>query len=427
MRTSTKKLRLLLTGLTLATLLLSVFGAFPVWAQTPTPVVTLGFYNITHNNGGDAAVARAQLFVNVESVGEQVLFTFYNTGPAASSITDVYFDHNPLAPLLSGIAAIYNTDPGVSFSEGASPFNLPAGNTVGFTADFSADSDPPTQPNGVNPYESLGILFDLAGDKTFADVLAELESGVLWIGIHVQGFSSGGSEALVTTPPDDPPEYGTIIIIKDADPADGTDFEFASDQLGSFFLDDAFVDDQDNYVSSQTFTDLVPGEYSVAEVIPGGDWELASIECSSPSDNTTVDLDEATVTITLEGTERVVCLFTNAKLTAIKLASFTAKSSIRSTHLAWETGTEVDNVGFNLYRATTPDGPYTQVNAALIVAKGDPVAGASYGLVDKGLTAGTYYYQLEDIDLNGTATRHGPVTVKVLPSLRRPSYRPATP
>ena len=112
---------------------------------------------------------------------------------------------------------------------------------------------------------------------------------------------------------------------------------------------------------------------------------------------------------------------------AIDLASFTAKSSISSVLLAWETGTEVDNVGFNLYRADTPDGPYTQINAALIAAEGDPVAGASYSFLDKGLAAGTYYYQLEDIDLNGTATLHGPVSVKVLPSRRRPSYRPVVP
>ena len=95
--------------------------------------------------------------------------------------------------------------------------------------------------------------------------------------------------------------------------------------------------------------------------------------------------------------------------------------------LAWETGTEVDNAGFNLYRATAPDGPYTKINAALIAAEGDPVAGASYSFLDKGLAAGTYYYKLEDVDLNGVTTLHEPVSATVLPGLRKPSYRPVAP
>jgi len=95
--------------------------------------------------------------------------------------------------------------------------------------------------------------------------------------------------------------------------------------------------------------------------------------------------------------------------------------------LAWETGTEVDNAGFNLYRAAAPAGPYTQVNGALIVAQGDPAAGASYTFLDKGLSHATYYYKLEDVDYHGVTTLHGPVSATVLPRLRRPAFRPAAP
>jgi hypothetical protein len=52
----------------------------------------------------------------------------------------------------------------------------------------------------VNPGETLGIVFDLQGGGTFADVLSELASGELRIGIHVQGYASGGSESFVNTP-----------------------------------------------------------------------------------------------------------------------------------------------------------------------------------------------------------------------------------
>jgi hypothetical protein len=113
--------------------------------------------------------------------------------------------------------------------------------------------------------------------------------------------------------------------------------------------------------------------------------------------------------------------------TAITLVSFTAQTNSDSVALAWETGTEIDNAGFNLYRATSPDGPWTKVNGVLIAAEGDLVAGATYSFLDAGLAPGTYTYRLEDVDLNGVATLHGPVSATVMPLLRRPPYRPTLP
>jgi len=113
--------------------------------------------------------------------------------------------------------------------------------------------------------------------------------------------------------------------------------------------------------------------------------------------------------------------------TAITLASFTAEPDAGGVTLAWETAAEIDNAGFNLYRAAAPDGPYTKVNSALIAAQGSPASGASYSFVDEGLAPGTYTYKLEDVDLNGVATLHGPFSTTLQPNLRRPSYRPTLP
>jgi hypothetical protein len=158
---------------------------------------TYSFVNITNNNAGDAAIGEAQLFVEIFDLGTQVNFTFTNIGPEASSITDVYFDNGSLL----GIASIDDSDPGVDFEQDASPPDLPGGETVvppfDVTAGFSADSEPPAQPNGVNPSEYLGIVFDLVGGGTFADVVDELATGELRIGIHVQGYASGGSESFI--------------------------------------------------------------------------------------------------------------------------------------------------------------------------------------------------------------------------------------
>jgi hypothetical protein len=159
--------------------------------------VSFGFGCISNNIAGDCDIGEAQLAVDVTAgpASDQVSFTFTNTGSADSSIADVYFDDGTLL----GIASILDGT-GVDFEEGASPPNLPGGNDVGFDATFAADSEPPAQPNGVNPGEELTIIFDLLTGEDLASTLAALIDGSLRIGIHVQGFETGGSESFVSVP-----------------------------------------------------------------------------------------------------------------------------------------------------------------------------------------------------------------------------------
>jgi uncharacterized repeat protein (TIGR01451 family) len=101
--------------------------------------------------------------------------------------------------------------------------------------------------------------------------------------------------------------------------------------------------------------------------------------------------------------------------TAVDLASFTATGAGDAVRVAWRTATEIDNLGFNLYRADWIDAPRTKLNAALIPgqAPGSPVGG-SYQFVDGVVQPGArYYYWLEDVDLYGRATLHGPITAKL--------------
>jgi hypothetical protein len=177
-------------------------------APTVAPAAPLGFYNITANDPGDAAIGEAQLWVDVtDPGGGQVAFTFNNDGPDPCSVAGVFFDDGTLL----GVASIIE-GPGVSFSLGSSPPNLPGANMIdppfAATAGFSADSDPPVQPDGVNPGEYLTLVFDLQSGSTFSDVVDDLSSGALRIGIHVQGYASAGSESFVNNPPDCPDEDG---------------------------------------------------------------------------------------------------------------------------------------------------------------------------------------------------------------------------
>ena len=98
---------------------------------------------------------------------------------------------------------------------------------------------------------------------------------------------------------------------------------------------------------------------------------------------------------------------------AITLEYFTAEASGTTVTLTWETGTEIDNAGFNLYRATAPDGPWTQINDVLIAAQGDPVSGATYTFLDEGLSPGIYFYMLESVNTSGYKDQYGPTGVRV--------------
>jgi hypothetical protein len=98
-------------------------------------------------------------------------------------------------------------------------------------------------------------------------------------------------------------------------------------------------------------------------------------------------------------------------VTAIDLLSFTARPAADRVLLAWETGSEVDNAGFNLWRSEAEEGGYVQINAALIPAEGDAASGARYRYTDGDVVQDvTYWYKLEDVDVHGVSTFHGPLS-----------------
>ena len=93
----------------------------------------------------------------------------------------------------------------------------------------------------------------------------------------------------------------------------------------------------------------------------------------------------------------------------ITLSSFTASPGNGSVTLNWATETEIDNAGFNIYRSESEDGEYVKINSELIPAKGSETQGAKHVFTDNiAKNRKTYFYKLEDIDLNGTSTMHGP-------------------
>ncbi len=99
----------------------------------------------------------------------------------------------------------------------------------------------------------------------------------------------------------------------------------------------------------------------------------------------------------------------------VDLESFTAETAGPGmpVTLEWETSVEVDNVGFNIVREI--NGTREQLNGGLIAPLGDEFSGSVYTFTDTTVDPGWDQlpnYYLEDLDLYGKTTTHGPAAYK---------------
>ena len=101
-------------------------------------------------------------------------------------------------------------------------------------------------------------------------------------------------------------------------------------------------------------------------------------------------------------------------VTLVKLRGFDVTQNKNNVSITWQTEYEQDNLGFNIWRDV--NGQRTKVNKALIAGtalmskKHDERSGYHYSAKDK-LDDGVFaQYYLEDIDLHGVHTMHGPVS-----------------
>jgi hypothetical protein len=107
-------------------------------------------------------------------------------------------------------------------------------------------------------------------------------------------------------------------------------------------------------------------------------------------------------------------LLKNYDPTGVILAEFSAEQVADHVVLTWETTSELDNRGFNLYRGAAPAAPDRQLNSALIPSQsqGGP-GGFVYRWEDRAdlMPGSAYYYWVEEVNLSGATTMHGPVEV----------------
>jgi hypothetical protein len=176
-------------------------------------------FEIFTTNGAYYNDSQVNLYVDIFDSGGRAVFEFHNESLITTSIEGIYFDNGSLLELdhIVNFVIDLGNKIGTKFSEGASPPNLPAGNTLTpsfeTTEGFLADSDPPTSKWGINPGEKLQIVFNLKSDKSLDNVAEELANGELRIGIHVLAFPDGSSNSAINISTINIPEPATICLL----------------------------------------------------------------------------------------------------------------------------------------------------------------------------------------------------------------------
>jgi hypothetical protein len=100
-----------------------------------------------------------------------------------------------------------------------------------------------------------------------------------------------------------------------------------------------------------------------------------------------------------------------AEVAAVSVASFRAVRAPAGVVIRWRTGTEADELGFNVFREQ--HGRRVRVNKHLLPAHGG-ARGSTYSFVDhQAPRTAAIRYWLQDVDVRGSRTWHGPIRVAV--------------
>ena len=97
----------------------------------------------------------------------------------------------------------------------------------------------------------------------------------------------------------------------------------------------------------------------------------------------------------------------------VLLSTFIAKLHNENVVIKWTTEAELDNAGFNIYRSTTRNGQFRQVNAKLIQGAGTTGERNKYTWIDTTAKPNTvYYYRIEDVSHAGVREQLATIHMK---------------
>ncbi|MBN2281537.1 MAG: T9SS type A sorting domain-containing protein [Candidatus Marinimicrobia bacterium] len=98
----------------------------------------------------------------------------------------------------------------------------------------------------------------------------------------------------------------------------------------------------------------------------------------------------------------------------VELSGFTAIQKQSAVVLSWTTESELNNLGFNIYKSTKETGDFVKINEALIQGAGNSTVQNKYTYIDAEVISGMkYFYQIEDVAQDGKTEKHDIISIMV--------------
>ncbi len=402
------------------------------WAGTSPTLGNCGFYDLDSDNTAATCSAawNATNNVRITNTGTEVKIAYSATNNAEGFMYLITTDSDVPA---SDATSYMNTSID-SVTEDSSTIRLsgPFPSVQAWTSSAepsNSTSHSVSLPSGINEGDLLIVFFSCDGTSTvnwpgdWNSIFHQSNGSTLDIAYKVAGASESSPITVGTGSSEQSAHIAYAIT--------GYDY-YQAPQVSTGALNSGTSPDPDslsptggakNYLwiavesndDGRSTTSAYPGNYPIqqrsqpsANSIHGANVAVASRELNAASENPgtfTISTSENYVACT-------VAVHPASAPTAVDLLSFSAKGEGQAVKVEWETAAEYDNLGFHLYRATTPGGPYTRLTDRLISARPRQGQGAIYSFADTQVTVGNlYYYKLEDIDIYGKHTDHGPISV----------------
>lgn len=106
---------------------------------------------------------------------------------------------------------------------------------------------------------------------------------------------------------------------------------------------------------------------------------------------------------------RFVPLLIAVLLLGACVAQKTAPEPLQNT-IRWTTASEIENFGYDVYRADSEDGPFERLTDQPVPGAGTTDDVQDYAFVDSAIEAGAvYYYYVESISMSGKRERFTPI------------------
>ena len=282
-----------------------------------------------------------------------------------------------------------NTIGGIGSNEG----NLVAHNVHGV---YLNNDDVENTIRGNRTFDNSGLGIDLAFDGQTANDAGDGDDGDnrLQNFPEIQGasYDAGANEV-------------TVTYQVPSDPNAGGSGASAYDLAIDFYRADTDEEEGEAYLGTDTYT---TSDYNTSTSGP----DPKTVTFTPAASVTENDEVVATATDANGNTSEFSAQFQKLP---VELAEFEAvQTGEKAAELSWQTASEISNAGFRVQHKASGDEAWTTLGYVESKADGGTTTDAqSYRFSAEDLSVGTHQFRLEQVDLDGTATVHDPVTVEL--------------